>query len=96
LRRIEEICKRLGPVIQSRFEEDGNGNAGEGIVSSLITNQYGECQYLGELTWVEFVPTLADPPGASSMLSLFSPQALSWIRDKSGENGIEEKILPQH
>ena len=30
------------------------------------------------------------------MLSLFSPQALSWIRDKSGEDDIEEKILPQH
>jgi hypothetical protein len=30
------------------------------------------------------------------MLPLFSPRALTWIRDKSGKDDIEEKILPQH
>jgi hypothetical protein len=46
---MEQICEHLGPVIQSRFEEDRHSNAGEDIASSLITNRHGECQYLGEL-----------------------------------------------
>jgi hypothetical protein len=93
---MEEICKRLGPVIQSRFEEDGHGNAGEGIASSLITNQYGECQYLGELILRDSLPTSLTILSASSMLSLFSPKALGWIKEKTGEDTIEDNILPHH
>lgn len=56
---MEQICVHLGPVIQSRLEEDRHSNAGEDIASSLITNQHGECQYLGELV-AEILSRFAD------------------------------------
>jgi hypothetical protein len=73
---MEEICKRLGPVIQSHLEEDRHSNAGEDIASSLITNQHGECQYLVELV-AEILSRFADHFRYLEHAGTVSPKALT-------------------